>query len=59
VHQVQWIAAFEDGLLGEMKYVGFAANSGIKGWRTLWRPPKLYKRNKFGSDRGKPVGNEY
>lgn len=33
VHEntVQWISAFEDGLLGEMKYVGFAANSGIKG----------------------------
>jgi DNA topoisomerase-1 len=33
VHEnhVQWIAAFEDGLLGEMKYVSFAATSGLKG----------------------------
>jgi len=33
VHEntVQWIASFDDGLLGETKYVGFAATSGIKG----------------------------
>merc|ERR1719375_1772179 len=33
VHEncVQWIAAFEDGVLGEMKYVSFAATSGLKG----------------------------
>lgn len=33
VHEntVQWIASFEDGLLAETKYVGFAATSGIKG----------------------------
>mmetsp|Transcript_71408 Transcript_71408/g.165125 ORF Transcript_71408/g.165125 Transcript_71408/m.165125 type:complete len:905 (+) Transcript_71408:58-2772(+) len=33
VHEntVQWIASFEDGLLGETKYVSFAATSGLKG----------------------------
>jgi DNA topoisomerase-1 len=30
-HHVQWIAAFEDGVLGDMKYVSFAATSGLKG----------------------------
>lgn len=28
---VQWIASFEDALLGETKYVSFAATSGLKG----------------------------
>jgi len=28
---VQWIAAFDDGVLGELKYVSFAATSGLKG----------------------------
>lgn len=33
VHEntVQWIATFEDGLLGDSKYVSFAATSGLKG----------------------------
>jgi len=33
VHEnhVQWIAAFDDGVLGELKYVSFAATSGLKG----------------------------
>lgn len=33
VHEnaVQWIATFEDGLLGDAKYVSFAATSGLKG----------------------------
>uniref|UniRef100_A0A7S2QFU8 DNA topoisomerase I n=1 Tax=Zooxanthella nutricula TaxID=1333877 RepID=A0A7S2QFU8_9DINO len=33
VHEncVQWLASFDDGLLGETKYVGFAATSGVKG----------------------------
>ena len=33
VHEntVQWIAFFEDGLLGDSKYVSFAATSGLKG----------------------------
>jgi len=33
VHEntVQWIAAFDDALLGETKYVSFAATSGLKG----------------------------
>jgi len=33
VHEnsVQWIASFEDGLLGEMKYVSFGATSSLKG----------------------------
>jgi len=33
VHEnhVQWIAAFDDGVLGDLKYVSFAATSGLKG----------------------------
>eukprot|EP00747_Dinoflagellata_sp_TGD_P211247 gnl/TRDRNA2_/TRDRNA2_84451_c0_seq4.p1 gnl/TRDRNA2_/TRDRNA2_84451_c0~~gnl/TRDRNA2_/TRDRNA2_84451_c0_seq4.p1 ORF type:complete len:771 (+),score=215.04 gnl/TRDRNA2_/TRDRNA2_84451_c0_seq4:66-2378(+) len=33
VHEntVQWIAGFDDGVTGEMKYVSFAATSGLKG----------------------------
>mmetsp|Transcript_48719 Transcript_48719/g.86569 ORF Transcript_48719/g.86569 Transcript_48719/m.86569 type:complete len:382 (-) Transcript_48719:280-1425(-) len=33
VHEncVQWVASFDDVLLGEMKYVSFAATSGLKG----------------------------
>jgi len=33
VHEnhVQWIASFEDGVLGETKYVSFAATTGLKG----------------------------